>query len=111
LADGTLLYQEIHPQTGRDLWTVSPDGKASPLRVTPFNEGFGQFSPGTGGQRWVAYSSDESGQNEIYVQSYPGGANRIAVSTGGGSLPPPLEIAVIGPKQSRLKQQSAYGMS
>ncbi len=87
LADGTLLYQEIHPQTGRDLWTVSPDGKASPLRVTPFNEGFGQFSPGTGGQRWVAYSSDESGQNEIYVQSYPGGANRIAVSTGGGSLP------------------------
>jgi eukaryotic-like serine/threonine-protein kinase len=87
LADGTVLYVEIHPQTGRDLWTVSPDGKASPLRVTPFNETNGQFSPGTGGQRWVAYASDESGQNEIYVQSYPGGANRIAVSTGGGSLP------------------------
>jgi len=87
LADGTLLYQEIHPQTGRDLWTLSPDGKASPLRATPFNEAYGQFSPGTGGQRWVAYASDESGQNEIYVQSYPGGANRIAVSTGGGSLP------------------------
>ncbi len=87
LADGTLLYLEIHPQTGRDLWTLSPDGKASPLRVTPFNEADGQFSPGAGGQRWVAYSSDESGQNEIYVQSYPGGANRIAVSTGGGSLP------------------------
>ena len=87
LADGTLLYLEIHPQTGRDLWTLSPDGKASPLRVTPFNEEYGQFSPGTGGQRWVAYASDESGQNEIYVQSYPGGANRIAVSTGGGSMP------------------------
>ena len=37
--------------------------------------------------RWVAYSSDESGRNEIYVQSYPSGANRIAVSTGGGILP------------------------
>jgi serine/threonine-protein kinase len=87
LADGTLLYQEINPQTGRDLWTLSPDGKASPLRVTPFNEEYGQFSPGTGGRRWVAYGSDESGQNEVYVQSYPGGANRIAVSTGGGSMP------------------------
>jgi hypothetical protein len=35
----------------------------------------------------VAYASDESGRNEIYVQSYPGGANRIAVSNGGGSTP------------------------
>jgi len=90
--DGTLLYYEIHPKTGRDLWTLSPDGKTTPLRVTPFNEGEGQFSPDAssgagGGPRWVAYSSDESGRNEIYVQSYPGGTNRIAVSTGGGSTP------------------------
>jgi Tol biopolymer transport system component len=97
LADGTLLYHEIHPQTGRDLWILSPDGpsgerKTSPLRVTRFNETAGQFSPvassGSGsGPRWVAYSSDESGRNEIYVQSYPGGANRIPVSSGGGMLP------------------------
>jgi Tol biopolymer transport system component len=88
LADGTVLYREVHPETGVDLWTVSPDGKTSPLRVTPFNETDGQFSPGpTGGTRWVAYSSDESGRSEIYVQSYPGGANRIPASTGGGILP------------------------
>jgi len=88
LADGTLLYREIHPKTGQDLWTLSPDGKTSPLRVTPFNETAGQFSPGPeGGPRWIAYSSDESGRSEIYVQSYPGGANRIPVSTGGGILP------------------------
>jgi eukaryotic-like serine/threonine-protein kinase len=37
--------------------------------------------------RLVAYTSDESGRNEIYVQSYPSGANRIAVSSGGGSTP------------------------
>jgi eukaryotic-like serine/threonine-protein kinase len=87
-ANGTLLYYEIHPKTGRDLWTLSPDGKTSPLRVTPFNETEGQFSPGPqGGPRWIAYSSDESGRSEIYVQSYPSGANRIAVSTGGGILP------------------------
>ena len=33
------------------------------------------------------YESDESGRSEIYVQSYPGGTNRIPVSTGGGFLP------------------------
>jgi len=92
LADGTLLYREVHPKTGQDLWTLSPDGKPSPLRVTPFNEAAGQFSPDTssgpgGGQRWVAYASDESGRSEIYVQSYPGGGSRIPVSTGGGILP------------------------
>jgi eukaryotic-like serine/threonine-protein kinase len=92
LSDGTVLYREIHPKTGNDLWTVSPEGKTSPLRVTPFNETNGQFSPDAssgpgGGSHWVAYSSDESGRSEIYVQRYPGGANRIAVSNGGGILP------------------------
>jgi Tol biopolymer transport system component len=67
--DGTLLYLEIHPKTARDLWTLSPDGKTSLLRATPFNEMLGQFSPGSeGGPRWVAYASDESGRSEIYVQ-------------------------------------------
>ena len=88
LPDGTLLYHEIHPKTARDLWTLSPDGKTSLLRGTPFNETSGRFSPGpAGGPRWVAYASDESGRNEIYVQSYPSGANRVPVSTGGGVLP------------------------
>jgi serine/threonine protein kinase/Tol biopolymer transport system component len=88
LAGGTLLYAEIHPKTGIGLWTLSPDGKISPFRVTPFNERAGQFSPGPeAGPHWVAYTSDESGRFEIYVQSYPGGANRIIVSNGGGILP------------------------
>jgi Tol biopolymer transport system component len=88
LADGTLLYTEIAPDTGRDLWILSPDGKSSPLRITPYNEMGGQFSPGpAGGPRWLAYVSDESGQNEIYVQSYPGGGQRVAISSGGGILP------------------------
>jgi serine/threonine protein kinase/Tol biopolymer transport system component len=86
--DGTLLYHEIHPKTARDLWRLSPDGKTSLLRSTPFNELSGQFSPGPeGGPRWVAYASDEGGRYEIYAQSYPSGANRVPVSTGGGVLP------------------------
>lgn len=88
LADGTLLFRELHAKTGRDLLTLSRDGTVTPLRVTPANETEGQFSPAAdGGQVSLAYSSDESGRYEIYVQAYPGGANRMPVSTGGGSLP------------------------
>ena len=84
----TLLFLEIVPATGRDLLTLSPDGKVAALRVTPANETAGQFSPGgTGSRVWLAYESDESGRSEIYVQSYPGGTNRIPVSIGGGFLP------------------------
>ena len=83
-ADGTLLFTEIGPRTGRDLWTLSPDGKASPLRVTGSNEYAAQFSPDS---RFIAYTSDESGRPEIYVQSYPGGEQRMPVSTAGGVRP------------------------
>jgi eukaryotic-like serine/threonine-protein kinase len=86
--DWTLRYHELHPKTARDLWTLSSDGKTSLVRGTAFNETSRRFSPGpAGGPRWIAYASDESGRSEIYVQSYPGGANRIPVSTGGGVLP------------------------
>jgi serine/threonine-protein kinase len=87
-ADGTLVYTEIQPTTGRDLWTLSPDGQASPLRVTRFNELTAEFAPSRQGTpRLVAYASDESGQSEIYVQSFPGGERRVPVSTGGGVRP------------------------
>ena len=79
--DGTLVFSEAHPTTGEDLWTLSPNGKALPLRVTPFNEDSAAFSPDG---RWLAYASDETGRYEIYVQAYPGGGKRVAVSTGGG---------------------------
>jgi Tol biopolymer transport system component len=83
-ADGTLIFTEIGPRTGRDLWTLSPDGKASPLRVTASNEYAAQFSPDA---RFIAYTSDESGRPEIYVQSYPGGEQRTPVSSAGGVRP------------------------
>jgi serine/threonine-protein kinase len=37
--------------------------------------------------RWLAYQSDMSGSNEIYVQSFPDGGRRQTVSTGGGVDP------------------------
>ena len=89
LADGTVLYHEINPDTGMDLWTLSQDGEVSPLRVTPFNARSARFSPGPEGRpRWVAYASNESGRSEIYMQSYPSGANRIAVCQGRSKFGP-----------------------
>jgi len=82
--DGRVLFMEQLPQTGRDLLVLLPDGQVTPVRVTPANETEGQFS--NDGTR-LAYSSDESGRYEVYVQSYPSGANRTLVSSGGGFQP------------------------
>jgi serine/threonine-protein kinase len=88
LADGTVLYLQISPTTGRNLWTLSPDGKTSRLPFASSKESDAQFSPEVSrGTRWVAYSSEESGRSEIYVQSYPAGTNRIPISSGGGVMP------------------------
>jgi len=86
--DGAILYTEIHPETARDLWTLSPDGKTTPVRVSNSNETAGQFRPSTAGApRWIAYACDESGRYEVYLQSYPSGAHRVPVSSGGGISP------------------------
>jgi Tol biopolymer transport system component len=64
-----LLYQSIDPQTGYDLWVVPMVGVHTPwvFLKTPFREARGVFSPDG---RWVAYQSNESGQDEIYVRPF-----------------------------------------
>jgi len=37
--------------------------------------------------RWLAYTSDESGRYEIYVQPYPGPGGKWQISTEGGTEP------------------------
>ena len=84
--DGKLLaFYEATPTTGFDLWVLRlSDRKAQPFLRTPFNESVPQFSPDG---RWLAYVSNESGRNEIYVQSYPGLAGKWQISTEGGQEP------------------------
>ena len=60
------------------------DRKTQPFLRTPFFEGAPQFSPDG---RWVAYLSDESGREEIYVQPYPGPGGKSQISTDGGTEP------------------------
>ena len=43
-----------------------------------------EFSPDG---RWLAYVSNESGRNEVYVQPYPGPGERHLISTNGGEQP------------------------
>ena len=82
----TLLYAEAHPETNRDLWLLPLEGerKPEPFLRTPFTETRARFSPDG---RWVAYQSDESGRNEVYVRSFQGPARRVQVSTEGGGSP------------------------
>ena len=60
------------------------DREAQPFLQTRFQEHSAVFS--TDGH-WLAYVSDESGQNEIYVQPFPGPGGKWQISSGGGTEP------------------------
>jgi eukaryotic-like serine/threonine-protein kinase len=78
------IFTEVNPKTGQDLWILPMDGDRKPhiFLQTPFEESFGQFSPDG---RWVAYVSNESGRQEVFVRPYPGPGGKWQVSTDGGS--------------------------
>ena len=84
-----LIYAQINQETGADLFAL-PIGQADsrPLVIAqmPATEDQGQFSPDG---HWVAYTSNESGQSEIYVVPFPPVPNggRWLVSRGGGVMP------------------------
>ena len=89
----TLVHDD--PDTGRDLFTLRLDGDLVPelFLGTRFQERGLSFSPDG---RWVAYVSDESGQNEVYVRPYPGPGAQVIISTDGGAE------AVWGPGGTKL---------
>jgi len=86
-----LLFGRSDPKTGFDLWMLpDPFGKGEkkplPFLQTPANEGEGRFSP-TKPLR-VAYMSEESGENEIYVANMPGTPpGKWQISSAGGYAP------------------------
>ena len=85
--DGKFLsFVDIRPESGADIWVLSMEGDRTPepFLLTGFNEDFPMFSSNG---RWVAYQSDESGRNEVYIQPFPGGGGKRQVSTEGGTFP------------------------
>ncbi len=73
--------------TGNDLWVLPLEGERKPqvYLKTGFSESQGRFSPDG---RFIAYSSNASGQNEIYVRPFPMvSSGQWLVSKGGGVQP------------------------
>jgi hypothetical protein len=63
---------------------LADGGTARPFLATSADENAPSFSPDG---RWLAYASDESGRNEIYIRRFPEGDARAQVSVNGGSWP------------------------
>jgi Tol biopolymer transport system component len=86
-SDGKLLlYMETNAKSKWDVWILPLEGDRTPR---PFSQGDfdkvdAKLSPDG---KWIAYSSDESGQPQIYVQPFPGGGGKYQISTGGGGNP------------------------
>jgi Tol biopolymer transport system component len=84
--NGFLLYTMINSKTKNDVWVLPMEGdkKPRPFLVTDFDEGSARFSPDG---RFVAYVSNETGNDEVYVRSFPDGGGKWQVSKGGGATP------------------------
>jgi serine/threonine protein kinase/Tol biopolymer transport system component len=90
--DGHFLIYDEHTGQKQDLWIVpmAGDRKPIPFVVTAADEGSATFSPDA---RWIAYSSDESGRREVYVQGFvpdhvpAAGIGKWQISTAGGDAP------------------------
>ena len=70
-----------------DIWTYRPSNpgdKWAPLRENSALERYPSWSPDG---RWLAFVSDVSGRDEVYVEPYPGPGTPVVVSASGGRGP------------------------
>jgi eukaryotic-like serine/threonine-protein kinase len=82
---GTIVFTTKGNDTADDIWLLSlADREARPWLQTPAAEWGGRLSPDG---RWMAYTSSESGRDEVYVQPFPGPGAKRLVSSGGGMNP------------------------
>ena len=81
-----LIYTVLSQNTQHDLWILPMTGerKPFPFLQSTSNEEHGRFSPDG---HFIAYSSDESGKWEVYVQTFPISGGKWLVSRDGGAQP------------------------
>jgi Tol biopolymer transport system component len=79
-----LLYTSGENDGGLWVLPLTSDRKPSKFYDTPFAEGDGVFSPDG---HWVAYESNESGRNNVYVRPFPSGTDQFRISRDGGMAP------------------------
>ena len=82
-----MVFREGAFQAG-DIYAIRPgvDSVAVPLEVTEFQEVSISLSPN---DRWLAYVSNNTGRDEVYVRPFPpdAGSGLVQVSTDGGLDP------------------------
>jgi serine/threonine-protein kinase len=86
-SDGkTLLFRQQSEGGDWDIGMVSVDGDGEPeiFLGTSFSEHSGVLSPD---DRWLAYVSNESGRDEVYIRSFPEAESKLQVSMEGGTEP------------------------
>jgi len=88
LLGSRLRAQGPPAQVGQDIFTMPLEGasesKPKPFLESQYNKQQARFSPDG---KWVAYASNESGRDEIYVAPYPGAGGKSQVSAEGGTSP------------------------
>ena len=84
--DGRTMVARTTMTSGRDIWRVPLDSTRTlrPLLTSPADERGVALSPDG---HWMAYTSDESGRQEVYVRAFPGMGGRRQVSLEGGVEP------------------------
>jgi eukaryotic-like serine/threonine-protein kinase len=81
-----MAFTAIDPARKEDIWIVAENGDVRPYLETPFRERDGRLSPD---ERWMVYTSDEDGEDAIYVRPFPNAnGGKWRVSAGGSGLAP-----------------------
>ena len=82
----SLLIGRKSNDNGDDLWTqpLTAGAVAQPYVTAPFDQAYGAFSPDG---RTIAYASNESGQFDIYLDTFPKPGRRVRLTTAGGTEP------------------------
>jgi len=87
------VFRQINADTGWDIFTLAIEGDEQsgwkPGEPKPFvNSAFAEEGPAFSPDgRWLAYASNESGSEEVYVRPFPGPGGKWQISTGGGTYP------------------------
>ena len=84
--DGRWIVFDVNLRSQFDVWLLDMDGasEARPLLESRFNEKSERVSPDG---NYLAYVSDESGREEVYVQRFPALGDKHLISNEGGAQP------------------------
>jgi len=84
--DRLVLYSQWSPKSLFDTWELNLDGNRK-TRIVQESHAVELMAAVSPDGKWLAYGSDESGRDQLYVQPYPGPGSRVQISTDGGSKP------------------------